>query len=240
MKKLWEKSPFFHSRGSYPLDMIVVHHIGSKNEKLYSVGGTITWFTNEEVHRNKETGKIENKVSAHYIIPRLPYKDHDIIYLVKESDIAYHAGYSQWVINGKQRKYINNYSVGIELEGDGNLCEYTDFQYEILKEICKELMDSFDIPEENIVGHEDISPGRKVDPGKMFDWKRLRQSISPVVITMPDIHISPSDPAPDTSDKKVPDEEFSMGSGENSHGEKEEKNKNLFKLIIEFILKIFK
>jgi N-acetyl-anhydromuramyl-L-alanine amidase AmpD len=192
--------------------MIVIHHIGSNKGKLYRVNGTVTWFTNEEVHRNKKTGKIENKVSAHYIIPRSPYKEHDIIHLVNHNDIAYHAGYSQWAVDGKDRKYINNYSIGIELEGDGNLVEYTDFQYDTLISLTKELMNLHNIPEDNIVGHEDISPGRKVDPGKFFDWKRLRSGINPPALVMPEVVITPAD-EPD-EDPGLP----AMESGENLTG----------------------
>lgn len=212
-------SPFCHPRKSYPLDMIVLHHIGSKGEKLYSVGGAITWFTNVDVHRNPKTGKIENKVSAHYIIPRSPYKDHDVIQLVKAQDIAYHAGRSQWVVDGKTRKHINNYSIGIELEGDGNLVEYTDYQYEFLTELVKELLALHSIPEENIVGHEDVAPDRKVDPGKLFDWKRLRKAVSPPLIIMPEVSVRASEEHAEERDQAtvepghVEDREFRMEDG---------------------------
>lgn len=212
MRKLWIPSPFCHPRDpSYPLDMLVVHHIGSNGNKLYSVKGTVTWFTNEEVHRNKKTGKIENKVSAHYIIPRKEYEKHDIIHLVSLRDVAYHAGYSQWSVNGKNRKYLNKYSVGIELEGDGNLVEYTDFQYECLIELTKELMRLYGITEDNIVGHEDVSPGRKVDPGKLFDWKRYRTGINPPALIMPEVLVTPA-PEPEEENNVV------MGGGEDNVG----------------------
>jgi len=225
-RKLWIPSPFRHPRGNYPLDMIVVHHIGSKNGKLYGVGGTITWFTDEEVHRNPKTGKIENKVSAHYIIPREPYKEYDIIECAKPVDIAYHAGYSSWTVNGKQRKYINNYSVGIELAGDGNLVEYTDYQYEHLIELSRNLVQNYNIPTDNIVGHEDISPGRKVDPGETFDWKRYRTGINPPkVFTMPEATIKAD---------KTEEEEIFMESGENTAG----KRTTVVDLLMKFLRKI--
>jgi len=168
------------------------------------VNGTVTWFTNKEIHRNKKTGKIENKVSAHYIIPREEYKEHDVIHLVEDTDVAYHAGYSQWTVDGKTRKNLNKYSIGIELEGDGNLVEYTDFQYEYLIELTKKLMNDYNIPEDNIVGHEDISPGRKVDPGKSFDWKRLRTGVNPPVMVMPPVEIKSSTPSePEVEDEVV-------------------------------------
>ena len=203
--KRWKPSPFKHPRPEkYPLDMIVIHHIGSKNGKLYSVKGAVSWFVKEELHRNKKTGKIENKVSAHYIIPRETYGQAQVVALVSHEDVAYHAGVSSWTVGGITRKNINNYSIGIELEGDGNLVPYTDAQYERLAEIVRSLMDVYGIPEENIVGHEDIAPKRKVDPGRLFDWKRFRTDIAPPEIAIPE-------PASVTV---APDRDFHMESGE--------------------------
>jgi AmpD protein len=241
---LWKASPFFKARGSNPLDMVVIHHIGSKNGKIYSIEGTITWFTDTEVHRNKETGKIENAVSAHYAIPREAHTDYDIVQFVKDTDVAYHAGDSQWAINGKTRKYINQYSIGIELEGDGNVFEYTDFQYDTLISLVKDLMSKHNIPEQNIVGHEDISPGRKVDPGKLFDWKRLRQGVAPTisVISTPPISsgsvapsATPSAAPPSPPAPKMPDDQFYMGGGKNKDG----KRPNFLIALLQAILQMF-
>lgn len=229
--KKWLPSPFFMSRGNYPLDMIVIHHIGSKDGKLYSVNGTLTWFTDINVHKNKDTGKIENQVSAHYVLPREQHKGNDVYHLVKDTDIAYHAGESQWIIDGKLRKFINRYSVGIEMEGDGNLVEYTDYQYDVLHWLVKDLMDQYNIPEGNIVGHEDIAPKRKVDPGKLFDWKRFRTMLNPPIIVMPPADITPPPPK-ETVTPTVPaspqpvaqatppkeEESFFMGDGSKTHG----------------------
>ena len=221
--KKWIPSPFFTSRGNYPLDMIIVHHIGSKSEKLYSIGGTITWFTDIDVHKNKDTGKIENKVSAHYAIPREQHKGNDLYNFVKDIDIAYHAGESQWTVDGKLRKYINRYSIGIELEGDGNLVEYTSYQYDVLHWLVKDLMSQYNIPESNIVGHEDIAPGRKVDPGKLFDWKKFRTMLSPPIV-MESVEILSTPPisqpiAEKPSEISSPVEEpFFMGDGSKTHG----------------------
>lgn len=185
--KKWFESPFYESRKSNPIDMIILHHIGSVNNKLYSVSGTLSWFTDESVHINNSTGLIENKVSAHYVIPREVHEGNDLYYLVKDENIAYHAGISQWTVKEKLRKYLNKYSIGIELQGDGNLVEYTDYQYEVLIWLVKDLMNSYNIPESNILGHEDVAPDRKVDPGKFFDWKRLRTAINLTMVIRPEI-----------------------------------------------------
>lgn len=215
LKRLWKSSPFFSKRGNYPLDMIVIHHVGSKDGKLFSPGGTIRWFTDLEVHRNKETGKIENKVSAHYLITREPYQHHDVISFVNDWDVAYHTGRSEWEVEGKKRSGINKYSIGIELEGDGNLVEYTDFQYDTLIALVKEIREKYPIKDKMIVGHEEVSPGRKVDPGKYFDWARLMKGleVKPRPIEFDPVEIKPEE-KPDPDKDKVPEEEFFMEGGE--------------------------
>ena len=236
IRALWKPSPFFKTRGSYPVDMVVIHHIGSKAGKLYSIEGTIIWFTDTQAHKNPQTGKIENQVSAHYAVPREAHSDYDVVQFVKNEDIAYHAGESQWVVDGKTRKFINNYSIGIELEGDGNVVLYTDFQYDTLIDLVKSLREKFNIPESNIVGHEDIAPDRKVDPGRQFDWMRFRKGLNPPVIS--------SVPASDTQDdaltptvpsEKVPPEQFYMGGGTNKDG----KRPNVLVSLLQAILSLF-
>lgn len=234
--KKWLASPFFEARGNYPLDMIIIHHIGSQGGKLYSVKGTLTWFTDINVHKNIDTGVVENKVSAHYVIPRAQHDGNDLYQLVKDTDIAYHAGVSEWIINGKIRKYLNRYSIGIEMEGDGNLVEYTDYQYEVLTWLVKGLIDKYHIPESNILGHEEIAPKRKVDPGKYFDWKKFRTMLNPPTTiestdlpvqaspipaetVVPSITPAAPPPAPTVPPPPQPKEEtFYMGDGSKTHG----------------------
>ena len=102
------------------------------------------------------------KVSSHLLIER----DGSLVQFVPFNKKAWHAGVSSF----KGRENCNEFSIGIELEGtDENA--YTDDQYRALIDITKELMLVFqDIKKENIVGHSDIAPGRKTDPGKSFDW----------------------------------------------------------------------
>jgi N-acetyl-anhydromuramyl-L-alanine amidase AmpD len=219
---------FKKPRGSNPIDTVVIHHIGSNNGKLYSTKGTITWFTNEDVHRNKETGKIENIVSAHYVIPREPYDGADIIKIAEHSDITYHAGRSEWTYkDGTTKKWLNKNSIGIELAGDGNFVEYTEFQYRVLIELLKEIMDKHNIPVENIVGHEDVSPGRKVDPGKHFDWDRVRKALNTTSIVI-------DEPLVVTADKPVAieeedDDNFSMSDGTDGFLDRKEAIANITK-----------
>jgi N-acetyl-anhydromuramoyl-L-alanine amidase len=231
MIKKFIKTPFKKSRGNYPLDTVVIHHIGSSKGKLYGVKGTITWFTNLEVHRNKETGKIENQVSAHYVIPREPYRGADVVQHAKHEDITYHAGRSSWKYKDNTKKVgLNKYSIGIELAGDGNLVAYTEFQYETLIELLKEIISEHNIPVENIVGHEDISPGRKVDPGKFFEWGRVRDALMKTTIEMPEIIIKPED-AEETA--AVP---FDMDQG--SEASDTDPKAEIFFKIIDFLRRV--
>lgn len=89
---------------------------------------------------------------------------------------AWHAGVSSHC----GRANCNDYSVGIELEGT-DVAPYTDAQYERLAAVVGALLRRYDaLSQERIVGHEDIAPGRKTDPGPCFDWPRLRKLLATV------------------------------------------------------------
>ena len=107
------------------------------------------------------------EVSAHFFIRR----DGELIQFVPCSMRAWHAGASAWC--GRER--CNDFSIGIELEGTDDQ-PYTDAQYATLARITKELKKTYPIG--NIVGHSDIAPGRKTDPGPYFDWASYRESWS--------------------------------------------------------------
>ena len=109
--------------------------------------------------------KTENsggQVSAHYLIA----EDGRIFQLVSDSKRAWHAGVSQW----QQRERCNDFSVGIELEGS-DFEAFTEAQYASLQSLLAALQLSY--PIQAIVGHSDIAPGRKTDPGPFFDWQRI-------------------------------------------------------------------
>ena len=103
-------------------------------------------------------------VSSHYLIA----KDGTIFNLVDESKRAWHAGKSYWT--GKSS--LNDNSIGIELDNNGNEL-FNLIQMKSLIWLCKEIIKVWDINPFNIIGHQDIAPTRKKDPGKYFDWKML-------------------------------------------------------------------
>ena len=110
----------------------------------------------------------KHEVSSHYLISR----NGKVLQLVKDNNIAWHAGVSNWF----NFKNLNKNSIGIELENKGHQYGYQDFpskQITQLIKILKILKKKFKIQNTNIIGHSDIAPSRKTDPGEKFPWKKL-------------------------------------------------------------------
>ena len=114
-----------------------------------------------------------NEVSAHYLISN--QKNDPVYYLVDESKRAWHAGVSEW----KTSKNLNDSSIGIEIVNNGNSSgsfePYRDFQIKEVAVLVKYLADKYEIHATNILGHSDIAPQRKPDPGPLFPWEELHR-----------------------------------------------------------------
>lgn len=112
-----------------------------------------------------------NEVSAHYLIS--DQKNDPVYYLVDENKRAWHAGVSEW----KTSKNLNDSSIGIEIVNNGNVSgnfePFRDFQIKEVAVLVKYLADKYEIPATNILGHSDIAPQRKPDPGPLFPWEDL-------------------------------------------------------------------
>ena len=106
------------------------------------------------------------RVSAHFLVRR----SGDLLQFVPCAKRAWHAGASAWL----GRSGCNDFSIGIELEGADDV-PYTEPQYRVLAELARALQSA--CPIAGVVGHCDIAPGRKTDPGPSFDWPRFRASI---------------------------------------------------------------
>ena len=106
------------------------------------------------------------EVSAHFFIRR----SGELIQFVPCMHRAWHAGRSTW----KGRERCNDFSIGIELEGTDDAA-FSGSQYEQLAQLTRELQRAY--PIHDIVGHSDIAPGRKTDPGSGFEWARYRSMI---------------------------------------------------------------
>ena len=111
------------------------------------------------------------KVSAHYLIA----EDGRVFRLAPETRRAWHAGVSSW----KGERDVNGRSIGVELVNPGHDHGYRDFpdaQVEALVALLDAIRDRWEIGDGDIVGHSDVAPARKIDPGERFPWKRLAQA----------------------------------------------------------------
>jgi len=141
-----------------------------KKRTLNSVKFIIFHYTGMQSEREsiKRLCNPRSKVSSHYLINRRG----KIFRLVQDSYVAWHAGKSCW----GRYKNLNENSIGIELVNKGHRFDYTNFKKKQLKsliQICKILIKKYKIKKKNIIGHSDIAPLRKIDPGEKFPWKQL-------------------------------------------------------------------
>ena len=145
------KSPNFNDRKSNNIEIIVIHYTA-----LSSISNSLKYLCSKK-----------NKVSSHYLISQ----EGKIYSLVSENKRAWHAGQSYWRGNTD----INSISIGIELDfspSDVNN-KFTLKLNSSLIFLLKKLIKKYQISFENILGHSDIAPYRKIDPGKYFPWKIL-------------------------------------------------------------------
>jgi N-acetylmuramoyl-L-alanine amidase len=146
-------SPNFDARRGPP-DMVVLHYTG-----MSSGEAALQRLCDPEA-----------KVSAHYMIE----DDGRVFTLVPEERRAWHAGVSFW----KGERDINTVSIGIELVNPGHEHGYRPFpddQIDALIGLLDAIRGRWEIPDSRILGHSDVAPDRKVDPGELFPWKRLAQ-----------------------------------------------------------------
>ena len=146
------------------IDLLIIHHI-SLPPGEFGGPGIVELFTNRldpAAHPYYST-LAGMKVSAHFLVCR----DGALWQFVPCAERAWHAGESSW----KGRARCNDFSIGIELEGTGE-APFTAAQYRQLARLTRVLKARY--PIRDIVGHSDIAPGRKSDPGPRFDWTRYR------------------------------------------------------------------
>ena len=145
-------SPNFEVKKRKPREIkfIVFHYTGMKRE-----ADALSKLTNEK-----------SKVSCHYFIKN----NGQILSLVPDLYIAWHAGVSAW----GNYKSINKYSIGVEISNPGHQNDYKKFskkQTDAILKLGKFLKKKYDIKDNYILGHSDIAPDRKIDPGEKFPWK---------------------------------------------------------------------
>ena len=139
-------------RSPKDINYIIFHYTGMMSEKK---------AIDRLINKN-------SKVSSHYFIKR----DGTIINMVPEKFTAWHAGLSCW----KSHKNLNNKSIGIEIQNSGHINKYEGFSIKQIKSLLlltKILKKTYNIKSKNFLGHSDIAPNRKKDPGEKFPWKYL-------------------------------------------------------------------
>ena len=152
MKIIYNYSPNFEKkkRKSNQIRFIIFHYTGMKKES-------------EAIKRLTD---IKSKVSCHYLIKN----NGEIVVMVPDLYEAWHAGVSSW----KNFKSLNKHSIGIEISNPGHDYNYKKFskkQIQSLKILSQFLIKKYRINQNNILGHSDIAPNRKKDPGEKFPWK---------------------------------------------------------------------
>jgi len=147
--------------------LVVVHGI-SLPPGTFGGDGVVRLFTNSlDTGAHPYYAAIASlRVSAHFFIRR----DAALLQFVPCTERAWHAGVSSW--RGRER--CNDFSIGIELEGADDIA-YTMAQYTLLAALLQALKRRY--PIEAAVGHSDVAPGRKTDPGPAFDWDRLARLV---------------------------------------------------------------
>ena len=150
-----------------PIELIVIHNISLPPGEFYGDGVEMFFSNRLDPHSHPYFAQIHNvRVSAHFFVRR----NGEILQFVSCLKRAWHAGVSSW--RGRER--CNDFSIGIELEGS-DAVPFSEAQYVVLMRLIKILLARYPIGA--IVGHSDIAPGRKTDPGPYFNWPRLRRQL---------------------------------------------------------------
>ncbi|WP_241484022.1 N-acetylmuramoyl-L-alanine amidase [Ruegeria sp. ANG-R] len=151
LSPIWHPSPNFGPRrdGLEP-SLIVLHYTAMRSASA-------------ALERLCDPGP---EVSAHYLIG----SDGTLWQLVREEDRAWHAGAGEW--HGQTD--INSRSLGIELDNRGDH-PFSEVQMAKLEQLLKDIMGRWSIAPKGVIGHSDMAPGRKFDPGARFDWQRLER-----------------------------------------------------------------
>ena len=152
MNKNYSPNFTITKRAKTKIKFIIIHYTGMKKESAAL----------------KRLCDEKSKVSAHYFIR----KNGDLIRIVPDLYEAWHAGESSW----KKIKSLNKYSIGIEIQNNGHGYKYENYsikQINSLIKLLKRLIKIYNIDIRNVLGHSDIAPARKRDPGEKFPWKKL-------------------------------------------------------------------
>ena len=152
IREIWSPNFDTKPRKSNIIRFLILHYTGMKSEKF-----AIQRLT-----------KIQSEVSTNYFVK----KNGEILKMVPDLYTAWHAGHSQWA----KYKLLNKNSIGIEISNPGHQFGYVNFSKKQIKnliKLIKVLTKKYKIKKNHILGHSDIAPDRKKDPGEKFPWKIL-------------------------------------------------------------------
>jgi AmpD protein len=169
-------SPNFDARPpGAAVELLVIHHI-SLPPGRFSGDAIERLFTNRlEASAHPDFASLAGlRVSAHFLIRRRG----ELLQFVAGDARAWHAGVS--CFRGRER--CNDFSIGVELEGTGEH-RYTEAQYRVLASLTRALRARW--PLRWVAGHSDVAPGRKTDPGPLFDWARYHRMTAPCGLERP-------------------------------------------------------
>lgn len=157
---IYKPSPHKRGREHHDVRLIVIHGDAGKSDV-----GTISWL---------QKADLEKPVSYHYLVGR----DGKVYQFVHEGDVAWHAGVSKWP-NCNVGNTVNPHSIGVAFANDGTGAEaYRDVQYERGVELVADICSRYRLRIAQVVGHHQVSPGRKTDPWDWFDWDRFRKLLA--------------------------------------------------------------
>ena len=158
------------------IDLVVLHYTGMQDAET-----ALERLTDPEPRAGRYPGPWQDanidpatplgRASAHYVVDETG----EVYRLVAEENRAWHAGVSSWEGEGD----VNARSIGIEIVNGGHdfgLPEFPDAQIEAVIALLKEIMARHGLQPARVVGHADVAPGRKFDPGEKFPWQRLAQA----------------------------------------------------------------
>lgn len=168
-------SPNFNARPNCPITGIVIHNISLPPSEFGKTDITGTHFVKAFFQNNLNANDhdyfktiADLEVSAHLFIER----DGSVSQFVNFNDRAWHSGKSAYL----GRSNCNDFTIGIELEGD-DFSPFTKIQYTALAHIIHAIYTAYPATKRHLMGHSDIAPVRKTDPGEFFDWQKLRQLV---------------------------------------------------------------
>ncbi|WP_295036250.1 N-acetylmuramoyl-L-alanine amidase [Salinicola sp.] len=170
------------SPGLEPRQGYVADHTHQSQAYNHRIRYLVLHYTDSEAPRALRT-LLGPNVSSHYLVARHPRAEGGVPrvwQLVDENDRAWHAGISAW----EDRTQLNDTSIGVEIVNQGPRDTasgrqwqiYPDRQIEAVIALAKDIIRRYDLPPTSILGHSDIAPSRKIDPGPRFPWKRLHEA----------------------------------------------------------------